>query len=140
MLHQSARSLGYRGEEIAVSYLESKGYKILARNYSTPYGEIDIIACPELPQETQRIVFVEVKMRRNQQFGYPESSVTPKKLNRLIRASRDYIQKHHIEDLDWQIDVVSIEIGQNSSVNIHHIENVTISLNFPLDDKLDDYG
>lgn len=130
----STRSLGYQGEELAAKYLQSKGYRILERNYFTPYGEIDLIACSELPHDKPCIVFVEVKMRRNRQFGFPETSITPKKLNHLVRACQEYLQKHSIEDFDWQIDVVSIEIGENSRVNIHHIENVTISLNLQLED------
>lgn len=137
MNHPSTRSLGHHGEELAAKYLQLKGYRILERNYFTPYGEIDLIASLESPQNTPVIVFVEVKMRRNQQFGFPETSITPQKLKHLVRACQEYLQKHSIEDLDWQIDVVSIEVRQNSRANIHHIENVTISLNLYLEDGSD---
>ncbi|GAB4474388.1 MAG: YraN family protein [Anaerolineales bacterium] len=125
----SLRNLGRRGEELAVAYLEEKGYRILERNYFTSYGEIDIIASYQAPQEVERLVFVEVKARRNRRFGFPEESITPKKLNHLILSCQDYLQKHSKEDSDWQIDVISIEFAAQQEPIITHLDNVTVSLN-----------
>jgi len=126
---QSTRSLGRQGEDLAIEYLVRKGYQILERNYTTSFGEIDIVAAWASPQETKRLVFVEVKMRRNRRYGYPEESITPKKLHHLILASQDYLQKNFKEDIDWQIDVLSIEMG--IKVKITHLENITVPLNLP---------
>jgi putative endonuclease len=122
-------NLGRQGEDLAVKYLERKGYQILERNYTTSFGEIDIVAAWTPPQETKRLVFVEVKLRRNRRYGYPEESVTPKKLQHLILASQDYLQKHLKEDIDWQIDVLSIEMGTKTKIT--HLENITVPLNLP---------
>lgn len=124
---RSTRSLGRQGEDLAIEYLERKGYQILERNYTTSFGEIDIVAARSTPQETQRLVFVEVKMRRNRRYGYPEQSITTKKLQHLILASQDYLQKHLKEDIDWQIDVLSIEMGTKTVIT--HLENITVPLN-----------
>lgn len=124
---RSTRSLGHQGEDLAIEYLERKGYQILERNYVTSFGEIDIVAAWSPPQETKRLVFVEVKMRRNRRYGYPEESVTPKKLHHLILASQDYLKKHLKEDIEWQIDVLSIEMGAKTKIT--HLENITVPLN-----------
>ncbi len=126
----STRSLGKEGEDLAVRYLEKKGYRILERNYTTAFGEIDIIASNSPSGKEQRIVFIEVKMRRNRKYGYPEESITTQKLRRLILAIQDYLERRSFEEADWQIDVVSLEVGSNlNQVEIVHLENVTIPLN-----------
>ncbi|MCS6907992.1 MAG: YraN family protein [Anaerolineales bacterium] len=122
----SARALGHCGEDIAARYLEAKGYRILERNYATRYGEIDLVALCCLSEEGGRLVFVEVKTRRNQRCGYPEESITPKKLNHLILACQEYLQSHQKEEVDWQIDVVAIELSPGSPVQVTHLENVTL--------------
>lgn len=124
---RSTRSLGRQGEDIAIEYLERKGYRILERNYTTSFGEIDIIATWSPPQEEKRLIFVEVKMRRNRRYGYPEESITLKKLQHLILAGQDYLQKHLKEDIEWQIDVLSIEMGTKPKIT--HLENITLPLN-----------
>ena len=57
------RTIGDFGEEIALKYLEKKGYQILDRNFLKPYGEIDIIAI-----KNDILTFVEVKTRKNDEF------------------------------------------------------------------------
>lgn len=128
MQQRSKSSLGRQGEDLAVKYLEAKGYCILERNYATRFGEIDVIASWSAAQNSERLVFVEVKLRRNRRYGYPEESITLKKLHHLILASQDYLQKHLLEDSDWQIDVISIEMKEERSPEIIHLENVTASL------------
>ena len=61
------KSLGDRGEELAAAFLKRSGLKILKRNYTSPTGEIDIIA-----RDGDMVVFVEVKTRTDDQFGPPE--------------------------------------------------------------------
>jgi putative endonuclease len=68
------KTLGCNGEELAAKFLKKKGYRIVARNYKTHIGEIDIIA-----KEGDTTVFVEVKTRANNSFGYPFESVNKSK-------------------------------------------------------------
>ena len=61
------KTTGEIGEEFAVRYLRSQGYKILVRNFRCRLGEIDIIA-----RDGKTVVFVEVKTRRSQRYGSPQ--------------------------------------------------------------------
>lgn len=62
--------LGRQGEDAAAAFLQDHGCEILARNFRTPRGEIDIIA-----REGQSVIFVEVKTRRTERFGRPAAAV-----------------------------------------------------------------
>lgn len=68
--------LGKKGEDIAVAYLQKRGYKILEQRWHDHHMEIDIIAFDE---ESQELVSVEVKTRETDVFGSPEDAVDTKK-------------------------------------------------------------
>ncbi len=104
--------LGKRGELLAVEYLESRGYKILENNWKANRREIDIIAV-----DNNEIVFIEVKTRRNNNYGDPEEAVNIKKQKYLINAAEAYIFANKI-DLDARFDIISIIYdGCNHSIN-----------------------
>jgi len=73
------KELGDRGEDIAAKYLQQQGYRIVQRNYRSRYGEVDIICAQQ-----GILVFVEVKTRTSNAFGFPEESITPP--SKLISA------------------------------------------------------
>ncbi len=112
-------SLGKWGEEYAVAYLRKKKYKILAQNYFTKFGEIDIIA-----QKGKKLVFVEVKTRASQLFGAPEEAVDYYKQQKIIRSSQKYLQEKKWEK-DYQIDVIAIQKGPKK-VFLKHIKNAVV--------------
>lgn len=120
-----AQDLGKWGEKLAADYLSKQGYSILAQNVRTPYGELDLIAeqGDKSNPDIVTIVFVEVKTRRSQTFGYPEESITPSKQEHLISASLHYLQDHPELECDWRIDVIAIECYKNRGPSIHHFEN-----------------
>ena len=60
-------------------------------------------------KDGNEIVFVEVKARKSNEFGYPEESVTPKKLEKIARVAEQYLRLKKIEDQPFRIDVVAIE-------------------------------
>lgn len=128
-MNQSRQALGRWGEKLAGDYLEGKGYSIIARNERTPYGEIDIIAqndritMDDDDSSTQVTIFVEVKTRTTQSFGYPEDSITPKKQSNIISAATHYLQEHAQLDVDWRIDVIAIERYPQKQPIIHHFED-----------------
>jgi len=93
---------GARGEDYAAEYLARKGYAILARNYRTRRGEIDLIAA-----QGDVLAFVEVKTRRANAWGSPASAVTPQKQHKLILAAQQYLLEHPSERLP-RFDVVAI--------------------------------
>ena len=76
------RQFGNFGEEIAVKYLQDNGYKILARNvHYSRFCELDIIA-----QYKKTIVFVEVKTRKNNDFGTPMEAITKTKYDNIKKV------------------------------------------------------
>lgn len=121
----SAQQLGKWGEKLAAEFLVKQGYSILAENFYTPYGELDLIAeqVNQFNPDEKTIVFVEVKTRRSKSFGYPEDSVTPVKQEHLIAAAQYYLQEHPGLELDWRIDVIAIEYYQDLDPVIQHFEN-----------------
>ena len=115
------QSLGRWGESLAAAYLQERGYDILAQNYRTPYGELDLVARHAV---ANLIVFVEVKTRATSTFGFPEEAVTPRKQAHLLNAAQAYIQQHPDSRCNWRIDVIAIRrIGRNQPAQIVHFEN-----------------
>ena len=110
------RKLGMWGEEIATRYLQDKGYKILDRNYYTRNGELDIIC-----EKDGKIVFVEVKTRKNTSFGSPEEAITRKKMNHLRQAALIYLNSVEHPYKEIRFDVITILIDGNKEI-INHIE------------------
>jgi len=110
--------LGKWGEDLAARYLEGKGYKILAKNYSCRHGEIDIIASFE-----GAIIFVEVKTRMNTSFGWPEEAVTEEKMRHLGQAAEKFLIREQIES-DYYFEVLSLLVDRNKkSVRVKHFKN-----------------
>lgn len=108
---ESPHSLGRRGEEMAAAHLEGAGYRIVARNYRCPLGEVDLVA-----KEGGCLVFVEVRTRRGDLWGTPEESVTRAKQARLVRVAEYYLAAHEAGDADWRIDVVAVDVDARGHV------------------------
>lgn len=86
MLLNDAQRFGRAGEAEAARHLQRAGYRIVARNYRTRFGEIDLVA-----YDAAVLAFVEVKARRSARFGPPQSAVTHDKQRRLTRAALAYL-------------------------------------------------
>lgn len=118
-------ALGRRGEDIAASYLEEQGYRILERNYRFEGSEVDLVcfkadARYELGGE---IVFVEVKTRSGTGFGRPEEAVNEEKRRHIIKASRAYLYESKLERSPCRFDVIGIVMSDNSAPAIEHFEH-----------------
>nr|MBQ8251997.1 YraN family protein [Lachnospiraceae bacterium] len=110
------RKIGADYEEIAAGYLESKGYRILERNYRCRYGEVDIIAVRD-----GMLVIVEVKYRSSTGCGEPAEAVDVRKQRRICRVTMDYLMRHqYFYGKPCRFDVISI-CGDNHP---EHMENV----------------
>lgn len=112
--------LGAFGEKKAANYLRLHGYRIVDTNCRYRQGEIDIIA-----QKRDYIVFVEVKLRKNNSYGEAREFVTPAKQKRVIIAAQLWLQQHET-DKQPRFDVIEVYApeGTNSrKVIINHIEN-----------------
>jgi len=99
------KKLGTRGEQIAVKYLQNRGYRILERNYRNRLGEIDIIA-----RHGRDLVFIEVKTRTDNLFGSPFDSVTAAKQRQLSKVALEYLSKHNWLDHPARFDVVGVHL------------------------------
>lgn len=113
-------STGRLGENMAVIFLEGRGYSILEKNWRHRHWEVDIIA------STQNILhFIEVKTRRSAQFGYPEEGVTSKKLKNILQAAEEY----QFQNPQWkriQFDILSITLGSNGEEEFFFIEDINL--------------
>ncbi len=111
--------VGKIGEDIAVEYLENKGYKVIQRNYKTKYAEIDIIA-----EKDNILIFVEVRTKTDEQFGTPEDTLTKAKLARVRKNAIAYSAKIHWKDR-CQIDAICIILNPDNTVyRLSHHENI----------------
>jgi len=108
--------LGRIGEDIAVDYLQNKGYTILERNYRFQKAEVDIIA-----QIEDTLAIVEVKTRSTADFGNPQDFVKPKQIQRLVTAVHEYVTSNNL-DVEVRFDIVAI-IKENKTVTLEHLEN-----------------
>jgi len=113
------RELGRLGEDRAANYLRLHGYKIIDRNWSCRYGEIDIIA-----SKRGYIVFAEVKLRRDDSHGEAREFVTYSKQQKVIAAAQMYLAQNDT-DLQPRFDVLELYApnGENGRISIEHIEN-----------------
>lgn len=112
--------LGWKGEEAAVNYLESKGHRVLERNWRSRGYEIDIIS-----MDAGFIVFVEVKTRTSSAWGYPEEFIGKQRVRRMIRAASHYLKMHRV-DHPARFDIVAV-VWNNERFELEHIEDAFLS-------------
>jgi putative endonuclease len=138
---------GLIGEKAAENYLVKQGFSITDRNYSTRFGEIDIIA-----KRDNRLYFFEIKtvsvscetkpstagtdihgsretfLRENRKLENPFQNISYLKIKRLAKTAEIYLQTKNISpDIRWQIDGVGVYLDPVShETKIIHIENISI--------------
>jgi putative endonuclease len=113
------RETGFRGEQLACDFLNKNGYQLIERNFRCPRGEVDIIA-----RQGNTLVFVEVRTKKGRNFGSPEESITPTKMEHLRNTAAYYRQSHDSLPDSWRIDVIAIEMNSRGQVaRIEQIEN-----------------
>lgn len=114
--------LGRAGETEAERFLRAKGYTIVARNYRSGAGEIDLVALSR-----QTVVFVEVRSLSGPQFGDPLATVTPRKQRHIARAALSYLSRHRLHDRAARFDVIGIrwqnDRGAKRPARITHIQD-----------------
>ncbi len=116
--HDDNKSLGERGEEIAVAYLKGQRFSIVERNFRCKAGELDVIA-----REGKCVVFVEVKTRRNEAYGPPQLAVTPFKQRQISKAALTWLAKKRLEDTGARFDVIAILLRDHEVPVIEHIRD-----------------
>ena len=117
---RAKKNFGDSAERVAALHLEKNGYRIIARNVRTRYGEIDLIA-----QDADGIAFVEVKARRTRAHGAPEEALTPRKQLKLVQLGDAFIAEHEMfQDAAWRIDVVAVELDKTGKlIRVEIIKN-----------------
>lgn len=93
---------GKKGEEQALAHLKGLGFEILHTNWRHKNLEIDIIA-----KDSGFLAIIEVKTRKNADFGEPEAFVTRKKQKKVIRAAGEYMKQFEREE-EVRFDIVSV--------------------------------
>lgn len=88
-------------EEKAKKFLIEQGIKILDRNFYSKYGEIDIIV-----EDGENIVFIEVKYRKNLNFGFPEESIDKRKRGKILKTANYYLKVKKLENKKVRFDSI----------------------------------
>jgi putative endonuclease len=106
-------ALGRKGEDLAQRYLQSAGFKIIARNYRPSGGEseVDLVA-----RDGDITVFIEVKTRSTAEFGTPDRAIGSNKQKHIIRAARRYASRAKIGWNQVRFDTVSIVLSSPPSI------------------------
>jgi putative endonuclease len=111
-------SKGQVGESIAIAFLQGQGFSIVERNFRCVCGELDIVA-----REGRAIVFVEVKCRKNLEYGPPQLAVTPFKQRQISKAALVWLSKRKLYDVEARFDVIAILLREHDVPEIEHIRN-----------------
>ena len=111
--------LGKWGEAKAAEFLRKKKYILLGVNYRTKFGEVDLIA-----ENKNTVVFVEVKLRKNDIFGKPEQFVTKAKQHKINLSARVWLARNPTDKV-VRFDIIEIYApdGISDNYTINHIEN-----------------
>ena len=115
-LNENNKSLGELGEDIAVEFLQKKGYTILDRNWRSGRNELDIIA-----EVDNVLVVIEVKTRTYYFFDEVNSVVSRGKMKTIVKTTQDYFTLKQIEK-EVRFDIILV-IKNNKTRQIKHIEN-----------------
>ncbi len=110
------KELGNTGESIAAQFLRKIGYKILAQNYRTKHGEVDVIA-----QKDDVVAFVEVKTRTTTYVPI-SSVVTPTKQRHIAYTAQHYALTTGIKNKVLRFDIITIQ-GNGTDHQLNHIPN-----------------
>ena len=106
------RLIGDRGERKVARLYVTKGYKIIARNFSCRYGELDIVAL-----KGNTVAIVEVKTRKNENYAQAKEFVDFKKQNRIKNTTDIFLQKHNMSEYLIRFDVAEVYM-ESGKINI----------------------
>lgn len=112
---------GRSGEQRAEAHLRGLGYRCVARNFTTPVGELDLVM-----QEGDTIVFVEVKTRADRRFAEPHDAITAAKQAKLARAAAWFLQRRGWSTRPCRFDVVTIVTADGSQPQIEHFREAFV--------------
>lgn len=101
----TSKQRGAIAEKNACMYLKGRGLEFIAGNYRCAHGEIDLIM-----REKETLVFVEVRSRKNTQFGIPSETIDWRKQKKLRATASHYLQCYaNYADMPCRFDVIAID-------------------------------
>ena len=109
------RFLGIFGEDEAAKLLKQRGYKIIQRNYSCKYGEIDIIA-----KDGKTLVFIEVKTLSKGKGETPFDAITERKRRHIGNCAEYYLHDKKMKEIEIRFDAVAVwyEGKENTKIEV----------------------
>lgn len=111
--------MGQAGESAALRHLQEQGFRILARDWRSRLGQIDIVA-----EDGPTVVLVEVKARRGTTFGLPQEAVDARKQRKLRSLLEVYRTQTHRREQPCRIDVVALLLDEQLKVSrVEHIRD-----------------
>lgn len=109
--------LGKLGEDLAVEFLQKKGYEILHRNWVFQKAELDIVAVKK-----NILAIVEVKTRSSTDFGLPQDFVKSTKIKLLVKAVDEYVNVFD-RDENVRFDIIGISKKSDQNFTIEHLKD-----------------
>jgi putative endonuclease len=109
--------LGAAGEEAALAHYRSAGYRLLARNWRSPIGELDLVVA-----RAATLVFCEVKARRGSGFGGPFEAVGWKKQRKLRQLAETFLAGARLTPEAIRFDVASVTVDERGRPSVHVFE------------------
>lgn len=114
-----SKRTGARGEAIARQYLRQQGYQIIAANWPSVFGELDIVA-----ERDGTLAFVEVKTRRAANTESALEGITAAKRERMLKAVYQYLHENELDpDTAWRIDVIAVALAGGRPPMLDHVED-----------------
>jgi putative endonuclease len=114
----SRRALGDFGERVARAHLEANGYRLLATNFRTREGEVDLVA-----ERDGTVCFIEVKTRRGDAMGSALEALRPRQARRLLAAADTFAQEHPELPQGRRVDLIAIDLDRAGRVlAVEHVE------------------
>jgi putative endonuclease len=116
--HLARLDLGRRGEDAAVELYAAAGYRVVARNWRCPLGELDLVLT-----RGSTLVFCEVKTRRGSALGGPYEAVGWQKQRKLQRLAEAFLASSRPAQVDIRFDVASVSLDREGGLAVHVFES-----------------
>lgn len=115
---EARRALGKKGEAVARAFLERRGVRILAANYTCAAGEIDLIG-----REREAILFIEVKTRTSEAFGPPQLAVHQRKQRQIVRTAQWFLAEQRMPEVACRFDVLAVTLRSDEPPRIQWVRD-----------------
>lgn len=114
------KKLGRWGERYSEKFLKLNGLRLLARNFSSRDGEIDLV----MIDRDGGVVFVEVKTRADEKLESAESAINYSKKIKLIKTAKLFCRKYGLENKALRFDAVIVILGESAKPEVRHYQSI----------------